>query len=368
MAIQKPFGISLQNQVFDANLPYTVKWRVSGDTSTSFSIEIYYNDSGLLRWSIPRTYSLALSYTLPDHILTNGLDYKLRITVWDSQNNTAISDYILFSTLSTPVVTVNNIGTIGNQSYAFSAIYDQTEGDYLSTYTVNLYDDSKKLIQTSNKLTDGALTYTFDLLQNNTSYFVEFIVVCQKGLSNASGLIPFTVVYEDFVPPLNITIEDLPDVASTKLTWKLDQVIGKADFQPEYINGEEVDARSGKVYFDQDFEVDSDFTLKIWFRELMQNVDLIYLSSATGNIQVLYGYDNKFYVYKYINNILVSTTVSPVVTGIQFYFYLQQQNGDITINVIPEVQASDVITTINNMTFADLSNVTIDKLKYAKFH
>lgn len=367
--IQKPYNISIQDKVFDGNLPYLLSWKTSGDTSNSFSIDVYYNDTDEVALSIPRTYSLALSYNIPPRTFSNGYDYKIKITVWDSNDNTATSDFVMFTTLSAPSITMSFIGTIGNQSNTFKAMYSQNESDPVNYYTVNLYDTNKILIQTSGILTDDDLTYTFDLLQNNTSYFVEFVVNCQKGLQSTTGLVPFNVVYDNFEPPLNITVENTPETASATLNWKLNQIIGKADIQPEYINGEEVDMRLGKVYFDEDFEVDDDFTLKIWIRELTKNVDLIYLTNNADSITVQYSDDNRFYLDKTSDGVMTQY-ISNQANGIQIFLYIQQIDGEMNIFAESEIMEKDVIRSITGMTFSDLTtkNIILDNLKYSKLY
>jgi hypothetical protein len=367
LTIQKPFNINIKDQLIDANEPYLLKWRTSGDISASFSIDIYRNDTDELAWSLPRTYSFALSYTIPALALLNGYDYKITITVWNGSDQSATSNFVVFSALSNPTVVVAEIGTVKNQTNEFIAYYEQTELDPLSYYTVKLYDENQTLIRTSKNLTDNAMRYTFDLLQNETSYFIEFTVVSKKGLQATSGLIPFQVKYENLDLYFKVDAENIPESASIKLHWAVNQIIGKTDVKQEYINGEELDIRKGKVYFDEGFEIDRNFSLKMWIRETVKEVDLVNLKGSNGSIRVQLGEDDRFHMYKEINGFNYHYA-SEQVEGIQWFLYIQQIDGRMNISAESEVLASEVIQTIEGKTFNDLGSIKINQLKYAKLY
>jgi hypothetical protein len=82
--IQKPYNLSIKNSIIDSNLPYKLSWQTSGDVSASFSISVYNNQTDALTWSLPRTFSQAMSYTIPANSFPNGVDYKISVTVWNS--------------------------------------------------------------------------------------------------------------------------------------------------------------------------------------------------------------------------------------------------------------------------------------------
>jgi hypothetical protein len=102
-----------------------------------------------LTWSLPRTFSQAMSYMIPANSFPNGVDYKISVTVWSSIEQSATSQFVIFTASSTPVVTADEIGTVGNHTYLFSATYTQAENNPVSKYTVNLYNADKSLIKTS---------------------------------------------------------------------------------------------------------------------------------------------------------------------------------------------------------------------------
>jgi hypothetical protein len=375
MSIQKPFSINIKDKTIDTSKDFLLKWQTSGDVSASFSITVYDNLLGTVAWSLPRTYSYAMSYTIPANTLTNGLEYKISVQVWNSLDQTAISQYVIFNTSSTPVVTVADIGTIGNHSYSFEATYSQDEDVPLSTYVVNLYNAERLLLKTSGIKTtlnvpdiegflNGLMEHRFDLLKNDTNYFIEFVVTSKIGLTSTSGLIPFTVVYENPAMYFELTADTNPEKASVKLNWKVREVIGKSDVKPTYITGTKLDVRGGKVYFDEGFEISSDFTLKIWFEHLTKNEDVIYLKGSNGTIRVQYKSDNKIHVYKKIGNFNYHYSSNEIDSN-GIFLCLQQKDGRMDMYT-ESIFASDFMS-LGGATFEQLATVKFEQIPYAIF-
>lgn len=326
--IQKPYNLSVRDKVIDASEPYSLSWLTSGDTSESFSIEIYNNTTNVLAYSLSRTYSFAMSYTIPANSFPNGVDYKIAITVWNNADQSATSQFVVFTASSKPVVTVPAIGTVGNHAYLFTATYSQSESDPLAYYTVNLFDSNQSLLKTSGVKTDISLEHRFDLMKNDTTYYVEFVVTSKKGLTATSGLIQFTVVYENPSMYFELSAETLPETASVKLNWSVKQVIGRTDIEPIYLNNTELDIRTGKLTFDEGFEVTSDFTLKIWFRNLVLDTELIYFKGSNGELRLWYSNtDLGFYVYKKVNTFAYNYFYPIDADSNKTYLCIQQRSG-----------------------------------------
>lgn len=328
MTIQRPYNLSLKDRVIDGNLDYRLSWKTSGDTSASFAISIYNNADNTLAWNLPRTYSYALSYTIPAGSIPNGIECKVSVQVWNASEETATSQFEIFTTSSVPTITVPPIGTVGNHSYLFSATYSQAESDPISTYTINLYNENRVLLGTSGVKTDGLVEYRFDLMKNGFRYFVEFIVTSKKGLTANSGLIEFTVVYENPSMYFELDAIPVPEKASVKLHWSVRQVIGKTTVEPIYLESSKLDVRTGKVFFDEGFEINGDFTLKIWFENLSPNTDLIYINGSNGDIRLQYSTgDTGFYLHKVVNGRRYNYFYSIDSTINKTYLCVQQKNA-----------------------------------------
>lgn len=366
MSIQKPYALSIMNMTIDASQSYNLKWQTSGDTSSSFAINIYKNSDGTSAWSLPRTYSFATSYTIPANFVVNGQDYKVKVTVWNANSDTAYSDYVVFTASSSPVVTVDTIPTVTNHAYLFTGHYTQAESVSLKSYTVNLYNSNQILINTSGILTDGLVQYRFDLMKNGLSYYVEFILTSSKGLTTSSGLLPFSVAYENPYLYLQLTGENVPDKAGIHLSWQVVQVIGKTSVAPIYSNNDELNVTSGKVFFDEGFNIDNNFTLKLWFRDITSNVNLIYLKGANGVIRVQYQNDSKFHMYKEVNG-FVSHYVSQIINGNEFFLCIQQINS--SMDLYSEGYYSNVLnSSLNGVVFNQLNGVTFNTLNGKTFN
>lgn len=300
--IQKPYKISIMNSVIDTNKDYKFSWKTSGDVSASFSLAVYKASDNSLVWQLPQTFSYAMSYTIPAGSIPNGDTYQLVITVWNSTNQSASSQPVIFTASSSPTAIVEPIGTVGSNTYLFSATYSQAENDPLSSYIVNLYNSNNVLLLTSGTLTDGLMEYRFDTLKSGQSYFIEFVITSKKGLTNTSGLISFDVVYDNPNMYFEVTADKIPEKAGVKLNWSINQVVGKTTIAPIYLNNEELDVTNGKLYFDEGYEIPNDFTLKIWFRDIAIGTDLITMNGSNGSIRLQYKTtDNSFHVYKKVD-------------------------------------------------------------------
>lgn len=382
MPIQKPYSLSVRGLTIDANQNYLLSWKNSGATSASFQIDIYKNSDGTPAYSSSRIYSLANSFQLPAYFVPNGQDYKLRVTVWDSNSNSAYSDYVVFTASTSPVITVDSIPTVTNHSYLFTGHYSQPENVPLQSYVVNLYDSNKGLLNTSGVMTDGAVQYLFDLMKSGLTYYVEFILTSSKGLSTSSGLILFNVLYANPYLYMKLQGENIPDSAGIHLSWQVIQVIGKTTVAPTYLNNDEIDLRNGKVFFDEGFDIAKNFTLKLWFRDMLANVDLINLKGTNGVIRVQFQDDYRFHMYKEINGFTSHYATPSLESGVgvfispyqylidtkvvnNLFLCIQQNNGK--MDLYSEVQYSSVGNTLNGLTFDQLKGETFDSLTNKTF-
>lgn len=332
--LQKPFNISLKGTTIDGNEDNTVTWQVSGDIQTAYKIDILSNIDNSLVWTTGNITSYSLKHTIPSGVLTNGHEYKIVIQVWSQLGNTQTSDAEVFQTSSRPIVTVNNIGTVNSFSYNFSATYSQAENVPLRNYYVNLYNDEKKLIDNSNIKTILPMEHLFSNLQTEEKYYIEFIATSAKGLVGTSGLVEFSVFY--IRPKMNVDLQARNvDDAGIELSWYVKQIIGKTD-GAEFINNEKIDTTNRtKVWFDEGFDINKNFTLKLWIEQpymsnVVEQVDLITLYGVNGTISLQYWNDNKFHLWKEVNG-LRSHWSSEEVTGDSYFVFMQQVEKDMNI-------------------------------------
>ena len=331
MAIQKPYNLSLSGQTIDGNEINVLSWKVSGSISVAFSISVLKNSDNSLVWSLPKTSSYATQYSIPAGSIPNGNEYKLSVTVWDDTGASAVSDYIIFQTSSRPTVVVNTIGTVSSPSYTFSAVYTQNELIPIRSWIAYLYDLNGNKLLDSGIQTSSTLSWLVNNLQSEKSYYVEFQVTSNKGLTGSSGKILFNVLYTAPQVNVSLTAENVEN-AGIKLSMYVIQIIGIAEPSPPiYLNNTKIDltANGSRMYFQNGFSLEKDFTLKLWIENPANREKLLVLNGINGTIWLEYHIiDNKFYLYKQIENssIIVTYESKPVISN--NYFVCIQQIGD----------------------------------------
>lgn len=330
MSLQKPYSISIKGQNLPANELIKLTWQVSGDLSVSYQIKVFQNSDSVLVYDSAKLTSFAKTHTIPANSLTNGIEYKIQISLWNSANESINSDFEVFSCSSRPTVTITPIGTVNSQSYNFTATYFQAESVPLRSWIVFLYDENGTKLFQSDIQTTTTIEYLFSTLKSNTTYKIEFQVTSNKNLVGSTGLVAFDVSYTQPVININLTAENT-DNAGIQLSWKTIQIIGATVSAPIYMNGEKLDVRNDVFSFSDGFSVDGNFTLKLWLESITPNVDLLTLKGNNGIIKLQYwSDDNMFHLYKDVYGYR-SHNVSSTVSSIKYYLCIQQINGDMNI-------------------------------------
>lgn len=332
MSLQKPYDISIRAKTIDGNEENEVSWKVSGDIQTAYKIDILSNVDNSLVWTSNKITSYSLKHKIPAATLTNGNEYKITVSIWNQANSSIISDAEIFQTSSRPVVTVNTVGTVNSFSYNFSATYSQAESVSLRSYTANLYDDKKNLIDKSSIKTILPMEHLFSNLQTEQQYYIEFQATSSKGLTGTSGLVLFDVFY--FRPKMSVDLQGRNiENAGIELSWFVSQIIGTTDGSL-FIGNEKIDTTNGtKVWFDNGFTIEGDYSLKLWIESLENKVDLIVLNGENGQITLQYHFlDEKFHLYKISTNGLITEWVSESVVGNSFVVLIQQISSDMNIS------------------------------------
>ncbi|MDT0160258.1 hypothetical protein [Bacillus sp. AG4(2022)] len=332
MAIQKPYSISLRGITIDANVPNEVTWKVSGDVQTAYKVDILLNSNNNIIWTSGKISSYSLKHTIPASTLTNGIEYKIKVTIWNQANNSITSDGDVFQTSSTPVVTVNNIGTVASFNYKFSATYQQSENVPLRSYIVNLYDSKKNLIDKSDIKTSLPLEHLFTNLQTETQYYIEFQATSSKGLTGTSGLVLFDVFY--YRPKMNIDLlAKNIDNAGIEISWFVRQIIGETNGS-RFINNQKVDTTNGtRVWFDEGFSISQDFTLKLWLETVPSKRNLLTMYGSNGNIALQYdAVKERFVLTKSIANGYSTSWASEEISSNSYYVFIQQIGSKMNIS------------------------------------
>lgn len=268
MAILKPADISPSNISLDATQQIVVSWKNYGDRQYYYQLKIYKNNDNSLVLDTGKITSFNSFHVINAGTLTNGIQYKYQITVWNQLNESATSEWILFKCSSTPVCSFTNLSpTILNSSYVFQGTYNQAENVPIKSWQMILYNSYDEIIGTSPIIYSPIIEYEFGGFSNERNYKIELQVYSQDNLLGTTGKIPFYVRYEVPKSALSLRAENVKELAAVRLLWNTVQIIGKSD--GAFIDNEKLDVTNGrKVYFDEGFNINGNFTLKIWLESV----------------------------------------------------------------------------------------------------
>lgn len=335
--LQRPFNISIRGKTIDAAENNEITWQVSGDISVAFTIDILLNSDNSLAWSSGKLSSYGLKYTIPQGILTNGIEYKIKITIFNQSQQSITSDGDIFQTSSRPVVTVDDMGTIGSFNYNFTGQYFQAESISLRNYEVILYDSKKNLINKSDILTSLPMQYLFTNLQTETNYYIEFQATSVKGLTGTSGLVLFSVFY--YRPKQHVNLEATNiDNAGIELSWYVRQIILENN-GGTFINDDEIDLTNGVVTGNDGFSIERDFSLKLWLRGFPHNVPLLTLTGDNGEIILKYNAIQEAFIISKTTTILTDNYESNSTVEYAFVspYLIIEQTGEKAVVLIQQI-------------------------------
>jgi len=269
LAILIPSNISPNNIAIDASLANTFSWKEDGDRQYSFQIQIYNNVTSALVFDTTKLTSFNNFYVLASNSLTNGIQYKYKVTVWNSANESQTSAFILVKASSTPTCAFTNLSTnILNSSYTFQGSFSQAQSVAIKSWQMILYNQYSEIIGNSGLIYSSTISYEFVGLENNNDYFIELQVYSQDNLLATTGKQPFHVQFSVPKAFLALTAETVQEKAAVALAWHVAQIIGTST-SSTYIGGEKLDVTGGKiVYFDNGFNINNDFTLKVWLESI----------------------------------------------------------------------------------------------------
>lgn len=339
IAINKPFNIQPNGTANPAEEIIQVSWSTAGAVQTAYALEIKDNSDNTVKYTLEKTTSYDTFYNLAENTLENGKEYKLIIQVWDEEDYTSTSESVIFKTSARPSVTVDSIETVTTQANTFSAIYTQSQSVPVRSWVAYLYDSNQHYLKDSDLQTDSILEYLFNYLQSGESYYIEFQATSNDGLTATSGLIPFDVNYVQ--PSINVRLTaENNDTCGIKLDWSVIQIIGKAENPetPIYIDNNKVDLTNpdSKVYFDEGFSVDRNFTLKIWLENPDINKDLLLLKGQNGEIRLKYDILHEtFILYKNVYEVSFEDTwISEQVNSGNYFICIKQCNTNMSITAL----------------------------------
>lgn len=291
--INKPYNILVSGQYFDASTDITVTWSISGAIQTAKEILIKLNSDGSTVHTLTKISSYAQSYIIPASTLTNGNSYQIFITAYDSANNSATSDAVVFACSSAP--TLSSAPPIVNAPSAlFQATYSQAQSVPMRSWIGYLYNSLQQELTNTGIQTTSTIEYTFSGLETDETYYYEFQATSNYNMSCTTGKIAFTPSFSQPTLRVNIDIQNTSD-AGVKMTWDAFQIIGTGN-NISYIGGQEVDVTNGSVVFDSGYLIDNNFTYKEWLRSVTNYLFNININTSIVASNLMPSTSNKIWI------------------------------------------------------------------------
>lgn len=274
MAMVKP--IAQSKNAFDATKPeYFSFTSVGGNQVVKNRITIRNNTNNAVVYT-NTVETFANGQEVPANKLTNGTYYNFFFNTFDINGTMSPdSNVISFYCYTQPTLRFLNVtqgATIESSNFLFIAEYNQIQGELLDNLKFNLYDINGSLLASSPVLyTSEApptqFSYSFDGMENNTSYRIKVEGVTINGTTISSDTITFEVRFENPAVYTKIDLENKCDDGYIQFRSNLIFVDANSNPDPpEYINGTAADlCEMGRwVEWMEGFEIPSGFVLELW--------------------------------------------------------------------------------------------------------
>lgn len=340
--ILKPTNMIPDSQTFSSSETIEFKWKTNGDIMSAFELIIEDNNTGLQAYTTGKINSYTPTYLIPPSTLRDGIAYRYKLVIYNSVGGSITSDYKIFTCSSKPIVTIQTDGYIRNQIAYLNANYYQAENVPIKCFMFILRDEYNNILESSNYIYSPIIEYTFSsILIDDTHYKVECLVVTQNDLAGTSGPIQFIADYISPIVHFKLGTEIVVDEPFLRLSWTTVRIIGETLGATSYIDGSKLDVRAvnSKVFFDDGYTLENNFTVRIWANSPSQNINnpIVEIPTLYGKMIVYYE-NNKVHVLRYFNSIIthIASNVLPFIgVNNQLYICIQQDNG--RLNILSEV-------------------------------
>lgn len=250
---------------FDPSNSYKIEFVYSDVQPEKNRVVITDNDTGSIVYdSIQQTRELF--HLLPANTLATGKKYLVQLQVYDADNNSSnLSDATLFLCLSTPEFAFSNINDEDIYSSANITLelnYSQAEGEQLKNYQIIKYNAFKIQIETSNTIyLRDDLSYTFNGLEDNSTYYFRAIGETQNGIPLDTGYVKINTQF--VVEPLDTAIQLVNDYQSgtVRLTFNIKNIHYTLEGDDYSFADGMVTLNNTSVTYDDGFSATDDFSL-----------------------------------------------------------------------------------------------------------
>jgi hypothetical protein len=274
MAMVKP--IAQTKAAFDATKPEIFSFTSSGGNQVvKNKITVRLNSDNTIVYTNTEE-SFAFTQTIPANKLQNGKYYNYFFNTFDVGGNMSPdSNVVSFYCYTAPTLTFTNVSngsTIESSNFNFIVEYNQIEGELIDNMKIILYDINGSILFDSgvmytNTNPPSQFSYSFNGMNNNTSYRIKAEGVTVNGTKIESQMITFEVRFENPAVYTKIDLENKCDEGYVQFRSNLVFIDAKSNPDPPvYVDGTAVDiTQLGQwVEWMEGFEVPTGFILELW--------------------------------------------------------------------------------------------------------
>jgi hypothetical protein len=337
--IFKPSNIKPENFTFPAGESIEVTWKNNGDSMVAYEVVVRKIVDNTIAFTSGKVVSYITKYIIPAGSLINGNEYTYVVTVYNNINEFVSSSPTLLKCNSRPIMSITTDGYVRNQVATVYGGYSQSESLLLKAFKFVLYDVFSHVLEQTDYIYDGSISHTFDYkLVDGEIYFIECVGITQNDLLGTSGLIR---VVADYIQPnvyFSLGAETFIDKPFVRLTWTTVRIIGNTTGNVDYVNSNSaLDTHEGTVYFDEGFNINEDFTLRLWALDIEDNMELIRMTGSNGNLSVI-KYSDRIHVFKKQNGLTVlHIATEPISYAGTGTIYIGLQKIGRNLNIFSEV-------------------------------
>ncbi len=295
MALTTPILFTVD--AFDATQQHEFKFNVVGGNQVVKNILTIKDNATLATVYSQEQTTYKFVHTLPANTLTNGNYYQATVQTKDAQGNVSVASApVQFRCYSQPSFVISNMpleNVVTNSSFAFTATYNQSQGEVLNAYVFNLYSVSGALISTSGTMYNSnpslplEVSYLFSGFEDNATYSVEVNGVTENGTQITTGKIVFTTNY---TKPNMFSFLFLNNNCKNGYITIRSNVIGIGGVtnpsDPTYIDDQAIDLRGEGAYVEwkEGYLLPDNWTMRLWGRDFNPNTEIFRFSNINGDI------------------------------------------------------------------------------------
>ena len=215
--IYKASNLNPQGLAFDARKETQFTWDSNGN-QTAALVKIWDNSDDN-SFEFPITTDNQEYYDIPGNTLTNGHDYRWRVTTWNGTEY-ANSDYEYFICNATPVIGINSIDPSIQLPISVTATYSQSNDTLIKKFKFKLYDGNNVEVFDTDWIYSFNVEYTFTNLIYSKLYKIQCFCYSQYDQYAESEIKSFTVDPPEFGDSNLLEITNEESEGNAVLNWE----------------------------------------------------------------------------------------------------------------------------------------------------